>query len=550
MAYDEKQGRADLLAFEAEQPQNFWRADPHLQRVVRRWGGEQAAAWEAELDALGALAAGPLDRAVRENNLAANLPRLERFGPYGERLEAVAHHPTYHEAGRIIYGSGVMSVLGQPGQNLRSLALFFLTSLDGEAGHNCPLACTAGVIKTVLHLGTPELKERWLPRLLSRDYDQLAHGAQFLTEVQGGSDVGANAVTAEPGDTPGTWSLHGEKWFCSNVTADLILMTARVPGGEAGTRGLGLFLVPRRLADGQLNAFTIRRLKDKLGTRSMASGEMDFHGAFAWNLGPVEDGFRSMMTHVITTSRIFNAVGTSANARRACLVAGGYARRRRAFGTSIGRYPLVQETLADMEAETAAMTSGSFHLLHLLDRAERGEASAEEQGFLRMAVNLNKMRSAQSAHEVVLSGIEVLGGNGAIETFSVLPRLLRDNVVFENWEGTHNVLLVQVLRDAARLKVHEPYFAILAHLGGEGRIGAAVRAARAELESVLAAPEAEATLRMRPLGARLAFLQWAAALRADGTPAPVLDHFLDRRLGPEASRDARYLARIAALART
>jgi alkylation response protein AidB-like acyl-CoA dehydrogenase len=263
--------------------------------------------------------------------------------------------------------------------------------------------------------------------------------------------VGANALVARPAPGGEHFTLHGEKWFCSNATADLFLMTARPEGASAGTRGLGLFLVPRRLEDGSLNHFKLRRLKEKLGTRTMASAEIDFEGAVAWPLGPLEDGFKNMMTYVIDTSRLWNAVGTSATARRAHWVASAYARHRRAFGVPIRTYPMVQETLADMRAEADATVSGTFYLLHVADRLERGEGDATLEAFHRMALGLNKMRSAISAHEVVVSGIEILGGNGAIESFSVLPRLLRDNVVYENWEGTHNVLLSQTLRDCRRL---------------------------------------------------------------------------------------------------
>ena len=551
MAYDNTQGREDLLAFEREQPKNFWRADADLQRIARHWAGEEnIAAWEADLDRFGAECAGPVDRAVRENNLTHNLPVLRRWGPYGDRIEEVEHHPTYHEAGRYIYGSGVMKVLGEPGHTLHSQLFGFLSALNGEAGHNCPLACTAGVIKALIALGTEELKARYLPRLLSTDYEKLAHGAQFLTEVQGGSDVGANAIRAVPGEAPGTWRIYGEKWFCSNVTADLILMTARPEGAPEGTKGLGLFLMPRRTPDGEINRFFIRRLKDKLGTRSMASAELDFDGAFAWSLGPIEDGFKNMMTYVINTSRVFNAIGTSGVARRSCFVAHGYARRRKAFGPPIIEYPLVQETLADMRAETLAMMSGTFHILHLMDRIELGEATEEEAGYARTAINLNKMRSAQSAHEVCLSAIETLAGNGAIESFSVLPRLLRDNVVFENWEGAHNVLLMQVYRDAKQRGLHEPYLAHLRRLSeGHPRLEAAVKTWSQAFQEVLSTDEAAATLKMRPLGAHLAWLQWAVAMRADGTDEAIVDHFLDRRIGPEAARDEAYLARIRSISK-
>ena len=543
-------GRARLLEFERLQPDNFWRADAHARRAVRHLAGEaRFAEWQDGFDRFGAACAGPVDAAVRASNLSHNLPRLERYSAFGERTEAIEFHPAYHEAGRAIYGSGVMAALGEPGNNLRSLTLFYLSAHNGEAGHNCPLACTAGLIRALRHVGSQALRERYLPRLLSTDYDELAHGAQFLTEVQGGSDVGANAVRAVP-EAGGAWRLHGEKWFCSNASFDVALVTARPEGAASGTGGLGLFLVPRRLPDGRLNAYRIRRLKDKLGTRSMASGEIDFDGAAAWPVGPVEDGFENVMTYVINTSRVANAFGCCGNARRACLVAGAYARTRRAFGAEILGYPMTQETLADMRAETAAMLSGSLAIAERLDREELGRLDAEGRAFLRMALNLNKLRSALSAHEVIVSGIEVLGGNGAIETFSVLPRLLRDNVVYENWEGTHNVLLLQVLRDCRRKGLHEGFFAHLAsQAAGHARVAPALESARGALAQALAADDAAASLALRPLGSRLAWLQWACAMLADGSEPALVGHFLDRRLGPAPKKDDAYLARIKELSR-
>ena len=361
MTYDQDKGRDDLLAFEAGQPENFFTADPHLRRIIARWAGEETLErWRPDLERFGAETAGPVDAAVRLNDLPHNLPRLDRWGPYGERKEEIEFHPSYHEAGRYIYGSGVVAALGEEGGNLRSMVLSFISGLNGEAGHNCPVACTLGVVKSLQAIGSDELKERYLPRLLSTDYERLAHGAQFLTEVQGRSDVGANAVRAQPEPgREGVWRIYGEKWFCSNATADLILITARPEGAREGTKGLGLFLVPRRLPDRSLNRYFLRRTKEKLGTRTMASAEIDFEGALAYQLGRLEDGFKNMRRLVINTSRLSNGVGTAATARRACHVAFGYARRRRAFGERIIDYPMVQETLADMWSETAAAMSGT-----------------------------------------------------------------------------------------------------------------------------------------------------------------------------------------------
>jgi alkylation response protein AidB-like acyl-CoA dehydrogenase len=297
--------------------------------------------------------------------------------------------------------------------------------------------------------------------VLSDRYAERLDGAQFLTELQGGSDVGANAVRATPdGEDLGTtrWRIGGEKWFCSNADADLFLMTARIDGGAPGTAGLGLFLVPRML-DGRPNGHRVRRLKDKLGTRSMPSGEIDFEGAVGYAIGDVRHGFRNVMTYVINTSRLYNTVGCSAIARRAHLVAAGYARARRAFGSVIAEYPMVQEMLASTFASSAAMLAGSLELAATADRAEAGALDAGQQAFLRVATNLAKMRSCQHSHRAVLTAIETLGGNGAIESFSVLPRLLRDNVVYENWEGTHNTLVAQTVRDFQRYRMHEGFLA-------------------------------------------------------------------------------------------
>lgn len=458
-------GRRRLEEWRDALPDNFFVADRNLQRLLEfYWGQDTYREHLPRLLRFGGVSATVVDTAAKTSNLDENLPRLARYDAIGQRTEDVDYHPSYHAAGRAIYGSGVMSVLADAGQNLLSLSLFYLSSLNGEAGHNCPLACTAGLIKVLQAAGSTALKERYLPGLLDADYDSRLHGAQYLTEVQGGSDVGANGTQASPLDPEGagTWLLNGEKWFCSNITADLALVTARVPGQGEGTAGLGLFLVPRRLEDGRANGMFISRLKDKLGTRSMATAEVTFRDALAYQVGATEDGFRHTMVHVINTSRIFNAVGCSANARRAYLTAWAYARHRRAFGYPIIHFPLVQHTLTRMRTDTTAMLSGTMRIVRLVDEIEtQRRDDADSASFLRMALNLNKVRSALLAHEVIQSGIEVLGGNGAIETFSVLPRLLRDNVVYENWEGSHNVLLAQVQRDMRRYHIHSSFFQIV-----------------------------------------------------------------------------------------
>ena len=533
-----EQGRADLVAWVLAQPDDLYADDDALNALTAAHALEPHA---ARFHAAGQAVAGPLDRVVRENNLARNLPVLDDWSGVGEYTARVSHHPTWTEAGRLIYGTGIMGLYGdRPTSHRAILTLFYLTAQAGEAGHNCPLACDAGAIRTLQALGTPSQQERYLTPLLDPNFDTNYTASQFLTEVQGGSDVGANAVSATPvsgGLEAGSqWSISGEKWFCSNADADVFVMTARPEGAAEGTRGLGLFLVPRRKPDGSLNSFRIRRLKDKLGTRSMASGEMDFTGAYAEALGPVDSGFKSVIRLVITTSRLYNAAGCAAHARRAWVVASTYAKHRRAFGGPIGQFSVVKETLAGMRADAAGSIASTLWLAELLEAVDAGSISDENAALFRVGVNLNKLVTAQLAHEAVNAGIEVLGGNGAIESFSILPRLLRDNVVYENWEGTHNVLRAQVLRDCARFGVHAGFFDALAARLGED----AIAEDRAEMEAVLGLTPDLAALRFKRLATRMAIHMMQAAM----TSVPSLaDHgqMLGRHLEP-LGVDQPYLA--------
>lgn len=560
-------GRADLEAFAYSLRHNAYEEDEHFRGLVAGYAGDDRRDdLEAALRSFGEVVMRELDDVVRQNNEPGNLPRLKRWSGHGRRIEEVEHHPTYERAGELIYGSGVMAAFEEHPNMMGVLSRFYLSSLNGEAGHNCPVACTAGVIRVLQELADDELRERFLPRFLDPDFKTNFTGAQFLTEIQGGSDVGANGVRAEPADD-GSWRIVGEKWFCSNIDADVFLMTARIEDLGDGTRGLGLFLVPRELENGEVNHFFVRRLKDKLGTRSMASGEADFAGAVAYHMGEVGQGFKHMMNLVINTSRLFNAVGCCSMLRRSFVSARAYAHHRRAFGQPIVNYPLVQETLANVRAETEGLLSGTMHLMALQDRLDAGDAGEQERAFFRMALNLNKTTTAREARWACVEAIEVLGGNGAIETFSVVPRLLRDAIVFENWEGTHNTLYMQVLRDMKRYQVHQGYFGYLQELIDEARDGESALAdelsgyleqVRARTEETLELPVPTASLAMRRLVDDLSYIFYAtvrvweqATFEADPSARSraALEQFLDRHLrGGVDAGSADYLERIALLA--
>lgn len=446
--------------YAALRPANFAH-DPVLSAALDdHLAPARRAAFAAELEAFGGVAATTLDALARETNRDENLPRLRAYDGRGGRTEAVEFHPGYHEQGRITYGTGIMGRFAEAGGEAEAMALYHVLAQNGESGHGCPLACTAGLIRLLQREGTAEQRARLLPRLTDPNYDTHAHASQFLTEAQGGSDVGANRLRAEPaGD--GRMRLYGTKWFCSVVDAQLWLVTARPDGAPEGTRGLGCFVMERHLNDGTPNGFRIRRLKYKLGTRSMASAEIDFEGALAEPLGPLDRGFRNVVEVVLNTSRVFNAFAAAGIMRRAYTEARAYAHARTAFGRPIAGFALVQRTLARLRAESAAALVGT---MHLVERAPGAPARvpAPTGAALRMLVNLNKYATAVACTTAVRDAIEVLGGNGAIEEFSVLPRLLRDSIVVEAWEGAHNVLAAQLERDARARGMLEP---LLDHLG-------------------------------------------------------------------------------------
>ncbi len=448
---DADAARRDLDAWRAAFPADPYATDAPLRRLVERAGMDDGrlGAFDARMSEFGRRVVAEIGPTVARTEHRAHLPTLTRYDGVGNRVERVDFDGAYHRVGALVWDSGLVGESGTPGRAYEQATLLYLLSLEGEAGHACPATCTIGLARALRRRADPAVRDRFLPALLERDYDRAERGAQFVTEVQGGSDVGANACTAVDGGD-GTWRVSGEKWFCSVADADQFLVTARPAGAAEGTAGLGCFVAPR-LLDGVPNGFALRRLKEKLGTRGLASGEIDFDGAVAWPIGPVEEGFRTTVGIVLNTSRWLTAVGSAGMMRRAYLEAAGYARHRRAFGSRIGSYPAVRTTLASMKCAALGGLHLWWPLTSLEDGIDAGTATDEERAFHRFLVNAAKYACSVAATRVVHDGIEILGGNGTIEDFSVLPRLSRDSIVYESWEGTHNVLVAQVLRDLGRL---------------------------------------------------------------------------------------------------
>ncbi len=469
----ENVGRRQLQRWQQSKTTNFYASNANLDRLLSMLGApETTPAARERLRSFGEVLASKVDPLTADCERIENLPRLRGWSGIGEHTEEIEFHPSYREAGRHIWRAGIMAIQAQPGRALEQAAMIYLLAHLGEGGHACPVACTSGLIKALQVHGSPALQEKFLTRLLDPSYDSAHMGSQFMTEVQGGSDVGANVVEARPDrEREGMWRIRGEKWFCSVANADQFFVTARIAGGRPGTSGLGAFLIPRRLDDGAINGFRIRRLKTKLGTRAMASGEIDFQDSLAYGVGRPEDGFKIAAGLVLNTSRWVNALGSTGVMRRAYLEAVSYAAAREAFGNPIGRYAMVRETLAGMKCEEQAALASTLYLTTLIDKIETNAANQHELSVYRFLVNANKYITSIAASEVTHGALEVLGGNGAIEDFSVVPRLLRDNFVFESWEGTHNVLCMQVLRDSAKMallpNVHDEITTLLQGLEGD-----------------------------------------------------------------------------------
>ncbi|QRN03601.1 acyl-CoA dehydrogenase [Legionella sp. MW5194] len=495
-----------------------------------------------------------LETVVMENNKDNNLPAVEHYNAFGERADRVIHHPSYVDAGNIIYGSGLMAYLLQPGEMLKTLSLFLLSSHAGEAGHHCPIACSAGVIRVLnQQANVPETAD-FLDKLSHPSFSDNFTGAQFLTEIQGGSDVGANACRAYQ-DEGKQWRIEGEKWFCSNANADLILLTARYDDGIAGTKGLGLFLVPQRLPDGRLNHYRIRRLKQKIGTRSMATGEIDFEQAVAYPMGEVQQGIHLVMENVLHLSRIFNAFSVLGMARRACQTAYYYACNRQSFGKPLIHYPLVKETLAHIQAENTAMMASIFHMVRCQDELDASDhVDTRDKLLLRTLANINKYFTAKRSVENIHHCLDILAGNGTIETFSSLPRLLRDCIVCENWEGTHFTLWMQILKDIHKLNVDDILFAhlsqLLTPLGevGNALFGLSLKGLIEDTRRLKTLPMDEQTLLIGPVVEEMAVLTAAVTLarelqanEAPSSKSSALTLFIHKYLHKEYQVDKKYL---------
>lgn len=438
-----------------EAPGNFYRAAPELRALCRQaLGRDETAVLEPALEDYGALCAGPFDR---EAMMADRFrpPTLVAWDAQGDPANEVLLHPGFAETLRRSCEAGIIAanyrddVLGRRVPYTATYAMAYLLA-HADHGARCILSVTAGNA-LALSLFAPEpLRRRYLSPMLSTGEYPIATGGTFFTERQGGSDLGANTTTARLEND--VWRLYGEKWFCSNAGADVALVTAHQEGGPPGVKGLSLYLMPRVLEDGSLNAYRIRRLKDKMGTVTVPTGEVELDGAVAYLVGGPGDGIRQAMES-INYSRLSVAMGSLGLLHRAVLEARSHARQRTAFGRRVDEFPMIRETLLDLAAQHAAALALAFRALHSFDQVYfYGEG---DRLLMRLLTHLAKYRASEIGAEGAVRAMQVVGGNAYVHE-SVLSRVVRDALANPIWEGTGNIQAVQAVRLMGDRGAHLP----------------------------------------------------------------------------------------------
>lgn len=415
-------------------------------RVLTAWLGrrlpaDRLAAIGPDLDALGDYAIMAWERRGRTPRTE---PVLTQWDAWGSRVDRIALTPAWDEGPGITTKHAVLASGHEdsPWARVEEFARVYLYHVASEF-YCCPLAMTDGAATALRASGNAALIERALPRFLSRDTATFWLSGQWMTETPGGSDVGRTETTARQ-DSDGQWRLYGRKWFSSAVVGEAALALARPEGAGTGTAALALFYVETKDEHGAWHGITIDRLKKKLGTHELPTAEIHLDGLPATPVGALDHGVRQIAP-MLNVTRTWNAVCAVASMARAIALARDYAMRRSAFGMRLIDHPLHARTLADMQAEYEAAFALTFHVAELLGRIEHGQAEAHDIALLRLLTPLAKLWTAKVSIRVVSEALECFGGAGYIEDTG-LPQLLRDAQVYAIWEGTTNVLSLDMLR--------------------------------------------------------------------------------------------------------
>jgi putative acyl-CoA dehydrogenase len=455
-----------------------------------------------------------------------NPPKLRTHDARGYRIDAVEFHPAYHVLMRASMEDGLhASTWDEPrsGHAHLARAARLYTAAGVESGHVCPITMTHASVAALA--AAPNRLVEWLPKIRSREYDSrflpfwektavtLGMG---MTEKQGGTDVRANTTRATPrvGDE---YALNGHKWFMSAPMCDAFLVLAQAPGG------LTCFLVPRFRPEGTLNALRLQRLKDKLGNRSNASSEVEFEDAFAWRIGEEGRGVRTII-EMVQLTRLDCAVASAGLIRMGLALAVHHARHRSAFQKKLIDQPAMRMVLADLALESEAMTALSLQAARSFDLQQ---TDAQEAAYARLVTPAAKFGICKAAPRLIYEAMECLGGNGYVEE-SALPRLYREAPVNAIWEGSGNVIALDILR--AETREPEVATSVLERLMEDVRDLPGASDAARDIVLALHSPDAEA--RARFIAERLFVLAAAAALLRSAPPGIAEAYALTRLAAP------------------
>lgn len=496
---------------------NTYETDPMLRGYLARvLPPEVLRDLEPELQELGALAGGPLYRLQLEDRTSE--PVHIPWSPWGERIDEVRLTRVWQEAERLAVRFGLVATAYEQAHGafsrIHQFAKVYLFAPSTDI-YACPLAMTDGAARTLLDSGNQHLIKRALPHLTSRDPATFWTSGQWMTELAGGSDVGRSQTEARRA-LDGSWRLYGRKWFVSAVTSQIALILARPEGNPPGGQGLALFYAELRDAQGRPRGFQILRLKDKLGTRKLPTAEVLLEGLPAEPVAGLTHGTRAIVP-MLNVTRTWNAITAAALMQRGLMLARDYARRRIAFGKPLIEHPLHLDTLAGLQAETTAAFHLAFLIAELMGRVETNIATDSERALLRLMTPVAKLTTARQAVTVLSEVLEAFGGAGYVEDTG-LPALLRDAHVLPIWEGTTNILALDVLR-------------ALDEVGGLTALQEAFDTWLTSLPAALASPARKAQAALQ------AATTWLTRVAAD--PA---------RLQADARRFALTLGRAAALA--
>jgi putative acyl-CoA dehydrogenase len=485
-------------------------------------------------------AGGPQDLWGRLAN--EHKPVLHTHDRYGNRIDEVEFHPAWHQ----LMTMGVEHELhslpwtsNEPAAHAARAAIY-MTGMQAEAGYACPITMTFAVVPALR--AQPELAATWEPLVTATTYDPRsipaaekgsAIAGMAMTEKQGGSDVRANTTYARPlngGGAGAEYQLTGHKWFCSAPMSDIFLVLAQAESAGGDAEGLSCFLMPRVLPDGTRNAMHIQRLKDKLGNRSNASSEIELHNAWAQMVGEPGRGVPTII-EMVGHTRLDCVIGAAAGMRAAVVQATHHAAHRAAFGKTLIDQPLMQNVLADLCLESEAATALAMRLARAYDEAgndaREGVDDSDAQLFKRVATAVGKFWACKRAPNHAFEAMECLGGNGYVED-SGMPRLYREAPLTSIWEGSGNVISLDVLRALSRSPRSLEVFLGEVELarGADARLDAHVQ----RLKSQFAEDPATLEPRARRVVEGMA-LALEGSLLVRSAPPAVADAFCAARLG-------------------